>query len=38
MVGIYWPLTVGFRFGPTVVGEWGQAETDCTPYLNNVGL
>ncbi|CUS13023.1 unnamed protein product [Tuber aestivum] len=25
-------------FGPTVVGEWGQAETDCTPHLNNVGI
>ncbi|RPA96649.1 glycoside hydrolase [Choiromyces venosus 120613-1] len=25
-------------FGPTVVGEWGQAETDCTPHLNNVGV
>jgi glucan 1,3-beta-glucosidase len=23
-------------FGPTVVGEWGQADTDCTIYLNNV--
>lgn len=26
------------RFGPTIVGEWGQADTDCTPYLNNVGV
>ncbi|KAI5790375.1 glycoside hydrolase superfamily [Pyronema domesticum] len=25
-------------FGPTIVGEWGQADTDCTPYLNNVGV
>lgn len=25
-------------FGPTMVGEWGQADTDCTPYLNNVRL
>ncbi|TGZ78478.1 glycoside hydrolase [Ascodesmis nigricans] len=24
-------------FGPTIVGEWGNADTDCTPYLNNVG-
>lgn len=23
-------------FGPTMVGEWGQADTDCTQYLNNV--
>ena len=23
-------------FGPTMVGEWGQAHTDCTPFLNNV--
>ncbi|KAF8429655.1 glycoside hydrolase superfamily [Tirmania nivea] len=25
-------------FGPTMVGEWGQADTDCTQYLNNVGV
>ncbi|KAF8537318.1 glycoside hydrolase superfamily [Trichophaea hybrida] len=25
-------------FGPTIVGEWGQADTDCTEYLNNVGV
>ncbi|KAF8471280.1 glycoside hydrolase superfamily [Kalaharituber pfeilii] len=25
-------------YGPTMVGEWGQADTDCTPYLNNVGV
>ena len=25
-------------YGPTVVGEWGQADTDCTPFLNNVSL
>ncbi|EGX54339.1 hypothetical protein AOL_s00004g372 [Orbilia oligospora ATCC 24927] len=24
-------------FGPTMVGEFGQADTDCVPYLNNVG-
>jgi glucan 1,3-beta-glucosidase len=24
-------------FGPTVVGEWSQADTDCTTYLNGVG-
>ena len=23
-------------YGPTMVGEWGQADTDCTPYVNNV--
>ncbi|KAF3936973.1 hypothetical protein ABW19_dt0208459 [Dactylella cylindrospora] len=25
-------------FGPTMVGEFGQADTDCVPYLNNVGV
>jgi glucan 1,3-beta-glucosidase len=25
------------RFGPTLCGEWSQADTDCAPYLNNVG-
>ena len=24
-------------FGPTIVGEWSQADTDCTLYLNGVG-
>jgi glucan 1,3-beta-glucosidase len=24
-------------FGPTMVGEWSQADTDCTKYLNGVG-
>lgn len=24
-------------FGPTICGEWSQADTDCTKYLNNVG-
>jgi glucan 1,3-beta-glucosidase len=24
-------------FGPTMVGEWSQAGTDCAKYLNNVG-
>lgn len=23
--------------GPTIVGEWSIAETDCAPWLNNVG-
>jgi glucan 1,3-beta-glucosidase len=24
-------------FGPTMVGEWSQADTDCASYLNGVG-
>lgn len=24
--------------GPTFVGEWSQADTDCLKYLNNVGV
>lgn len=24
-------------FGPTIVAEWSQADTDCAQYLNNVG-
>ncbi|KAK9459728.1 glycoside hydrolase [Lipomyces oligophaga] len=24
--------------GPTIVGEWSQADTDCLLYLNNVGV
>jgi len=24
-------------FGPTLVAEWSQADTDCAPYLTNVG-
>ena len=24
-------------FGPTIVAEWSQADTDCAMYLNNVG-
>lgn len=31
-------LRVFGSFGPTIVGEWGQADTDCTPYLNNVKI
>ena len=31
----YLTLTAG-RFGPTICGEWSQADTDCTLYLNNV--
>lgn len=29
-------LTLSSRFGPTLCGEWSQADTDCTTYLNNV--
>ena len=25
-------------FGPTLTGEWSQADTDCAQYLNNVGV
>ena len=25
-------------FGPTMCGEWSQADTDCAPYLNNVNV
>jgi glucan 1,3-beta-glucosidase len=25
-------------FGPTMCGEWSQADTDCAPNLNNVGM
>lgn len=25
-------------FGPTLCGEWSQADTDCAMYLNNVGV
>lgn len=25
-------------FGPTMCGEWSQADTDCIPKLNNVGV
>ncbi|KAI5778421.1 glycoside hydrolase superfamily [Geopyxis carbonaria] len=31
-------LDTSTGFGPTMVGEWGQADTDCTKYLNNVGV
>ncbi|KAL9636065.1 MAG: hypothetical protein Q9164_003063 [Protoblastenia rupestris] len=30
-------LNTATGFGPTLCGEWSQADTDCTPYLNNVG-
>jgi glucan 1,3-beta-glucosidase len=25
-------------FGPTICGEWSQADTDCAQYLNDVGV
>jgi glucan 1,3-beta-glucosidase len=25
-------------FGPTICGEWSQADTDCTQYINDVGV
>ncbi|EPS44393.1 hypothetical protein H072_1582 [Dactylellina haptotyla CBS 200.50] len=30
-------MNTGSGFGPTMVGEWSQADTDCTKYLNGVG-
>ena len=30
-------LNTASGFGPTLCGEWSQADTDCTQYLNNVG-
>ncbi|KAI9039994.1 putative exo-beta-1,3-glucanase [Aspergillus affinis] len=29
--------TTDAGWGPTICGEWSQADTDCTKYLNNVG-
>ncbi|EWC43676.1 hypothetical protein DRE_01563 [Drechslerella stenobrocha 248] len=29
--------SVSSGFGPTMVGEWSQADTDCTRHLNGVG-
>lgn len=31
-------MNVATGFGPTIVAEWSQADTDCTPNLNNVGV
>ncbi|MCJ1377465.1 hypothetical protein MMC17_000560 [Xylographa soralifera] len=31
-------INVATGFGPTLCGEWSQADTDCTQYLNNVGV
>jgi len=30
-------MNVATGFGPTIFAEWSQADTDCTPNLNNVG-
>lgn len=30
-------MNTGSGHGPTMVGEWSQADTDCTKYLNGVG-
>ncbi|KAK6539410.1 hypothetical protein TWF694_009635 [Orbilia ellipsospora] len=30
-------LNTASGFGPTMVGEWSQADTDCTEFLNGVG-
>ncbi|KAH8684893.1 glycoside hydrolase superfamily [Tricladium varicosporioides] len=30
-------MSVSTGFGPTIVAEWSQADTDCAPNLNNVG-
>ncbi|KAL5350415.1 hypothetical protein ACLOAV_003983 [Pseudogymnoascus australis] len=30
-------MNLASGFGPTMVGEWSQADTDCTKYLNGVG-
>ncbi|KAB8227512.1 putative exo-beta-1,3-glucanase [Aspergillus alliaceus] len=29
--------TTSAGWGPTICGEWSQADTDCAKYLNNVG-
>jgi glucan 1,3-beta-glucosidase len=31
-------MVVSTGFGPTLCGEWSQADTDCTQYINNVGV
>jgi glucan 1,3-beta-glucosidase len=30
-------ISTSTGFGPTIVAEWSQADTDCAPNLNNVG-
>lgn len=31
-------MSVSTGFGPTLFAEWSQADTDCTQYLNDVGV
>ena len=31
-------MDVSTGFGPTIFAEWSQADTDCAPSLNNVGI
>lgn len=31
-------VNIASGFGPTMVGEWSQADTDCAQYLNGVGV
>ncbi|KAI4195679.1 MAG: hypothetical protein LQ346_003372 [Caloplaca aetnensis] len=31
-------VNVATGFGPTICGEWSQADTDCALYLNNVNM
>src|SRR5579859_6850147 len=32
------PNLIFLRFGgPTIVGEWSIADTDCAPYINSIG-
>ncbi|KAI9818826.1 MAG: hypothetical protein M1827_007647 [Pycnora praestabilis] len=31
-------INVATGFGPTLCGEWSQADTDCAQYLNNVNV
>jgi glucan 1,3-beta-glucosidase len=31
-------MNVATGFGPTIFAEWSQADTDCAPNLNNVGV
>ncbi|CAG8956506.1 hypothetical protein HYFRA_00003893 [Hymenoscyphus fraxineus] len=31
-------MNVATGFGPTIFAEWSQADTDCAPNLNNVGI
>lgn len=30
------PMLMATSYGPTLCGEWSQADTDCATYLNNV--